>query len=260
MENNNQLTAMKLFAQQKVQDRFEKLMGDKANGFISSVLQTVNNNKLLKNADPITIMNAAATGAALDLPINQNLGFAWIVPYKGQAQFQIGWKGFVQLALRTGQYQRLNVTEVYDNQFKSFNRLTEELNADFEAEGTGEIVGYAGYFRLISGMEKTTYWTKDEIIAHAKKYSQSYGKNYSPWSDKDQFHGMAKKTVVKNMISKWGIMSIDMQTAQLSDQSVQSDGQNYDYPDNIEEADAETVDEKKQEMRDTNDQQQIDMP
>lgn len=238
MSENKQLTTKDLFTQRSIQERFEKLLGKKSQGFISSVLQIVNSSDFMSKAEPTSVLNAAATAASLDLPINQSLGFAWIVPYKDKksgkvlAQFQIGWKGYVQLGLRTGQYQRINVTEVYENQFKSFNRLTEELNADFSLEGEGEIVGYAAYFRLINGMEKLCYWSKDEVVKHAKKYSQAYSSSYSPWSDKDQFHAMAKKTVLKNTISKWGIMTIEMQTAQLADQAViEREGQ-YRYIDN----------------------------
>lgn len=230
----NLLTVKSLFQNEDVQKRFEQLLGKKSQGFITSVIQIVGSNKLLENANPQTVLTAAATAAALDLPINQNLGFAWIVPYKGQAQFQMGWKGYVQLALRTGQYSRINVTEVYENQFKSFNRLTEELNADFDIVGDGEIVGYAAYFKLVNGMEKLSYWSKEEVIKHAKKYSQSYGKgSFSPWNDKDQFHAMAMKTVLKNTISKWGIVSIEMQTAQLADQAVQVEQGEYHYVDNV---------------------------
>lgn len=251
---SNQLTTKDLFHKQSIQERFEKLLGKKAQGFITSVLQTVNANRLLNNADPQTVLNAAATAASLDLPINQNLGFAWIVPYKGQAQFQMGWKGFVQLALRTGQYSRINVTEVFENQFKGFNRLTEELDADFDIEGEGEVVGYAAYFRLNNGMEKTVYWTKEAVKKHASKYSQTYGKKssrggliHSPWNDETQFDAMAKKTVLKNMISKWGIMSIEMQTAQLADQAIVQDDNNYQYVDNVIdiEANAEETERKR---------------
>ncbi len=241
----NQLSTKQLFSGKSVQERFEKLLGKKSQGFISSVLQIVSSNKLLNNADPQTVLTAAATAASLDLPINQNLGFAWIVPYKGQAQFQMGWKGYVQLALRTGQYKKVNVTEVYENQFTSFNHLTEELVADFSIEGEGEIVGYAAYFRLSNGMEKTCYWTKAKVIKHAKKYSKSYHSKLSTWQDKDQFDAMAKKTVLKNTLSKWGILSIEMQTAQLVDQSVQEDEGNYEYPDNkIIDVEAQNVDEE----------------
>ncbi|MCC3214987.1 recombinase RecT [Chryseobacterium sp. X308] len=250
MSSTNQKSALTLFNQTNVQEKFEKLLGKKAQGFISSVLQIVNGNKLLQNADPMTVYNAAATAAVLDLPIDPNLGFAWIVPYKGKAQFQMGWKGFVQLALRTGQYKAINVTEVYENQFKSFNRLTEELDADFNKDGEGEIVGYASYFKLNNGMEKLTYWSRNEIEKHAKKYSQSYGRGaMSPWNDKEQFHAMAKKTVLKNMISKWGIMSIEMQTAHLADQSVQKEEGTYDYVDNSNTIDIEAENVNEEENR-----------
>jgi len=238
MDENKQVTTKDLFSQKSIQDRFEKLLGKKAPGFISSVLQIANSSDFMSKVDPLSLLNASATAACLDLPINPNLGFAWIVPYKDKksgkvlAQFQIGWKGYVQLGLRTGQYQRINVTEVYENQFKSFNQLTEELNADFSIEGEGEIVGYAAYFRLINGMEKLCYWSKEKVTKHAKKYSQAYNGTFSPWSDKEQFHAMACKTVLKNTISKWGIMTVEMQTAQLADQSViEKEGQ-YRYIDN----------------------------
>jgi recombination protein RecT len=241
---STQLTTKDLFGQKTIQQRFEAILGKKAQGFISSVLQVINSNKLLASADPATVLNAAATAASLDLPINPNLGFAWIVPYKGQAQFQIGWKGFVQLALRTGQYQRLNATEVYENQFISFNRLTESLEANFNIEGEGEIVGYAAYFKLNNGMEKMAYWSKDEVIKHAKKYSKAYNKSFSPWQDADQKHAMALKTVLKNTLAKWGIMSIEMQTAQLADQAVQVSEGEFDYPDNEKTIDIESEEEE----------------
>ncbi len=231
-------TTKKMFAQVNVKKRFEDLLGEKAQGFISSVLQTVQNNKLLAKAKPETILNAAASAAVLDLPINQNLGFAWIVPYGNEAQFQIGWKGFVQLGLRTGQYNRLNVVEIYKNQFKSYNALTEELDAEMTKDGVGEVVGYVAYLRLCNGFEKTVYWSKKKVIEHAKKYSKTYGKKnqsgkliHSPWNDSHQFDSMAKKTVLKNTISKWGIMSIEMQKAQVWDQAVIKD--EPEYVDNV---------------------------
>lgn len=237
------------FTQENVKKRFEELLGKKAVGFVSSVLQTVNSNTTLSNADTNTVFQSAMMAATLDLPINQNLGFAYIIPYnqsikvngewkqKVVAQFQIGWKGFVQLAQRSGQYLRINVTEVYENQFKAYNNLTEDLEADFDVDGSGEIVGYAAYFKLLNGFEKTVYWSKSKVIKHAEKYSQAYkGSAKSPWKDTDQFHEMAKKTVLKNMISKWGILSIEMQKAITTDQAVINDVENEDvtYIDNSE--------------------------
>jgi recombination protein RecT len=219
----SELTTKDLFNQIDIKKRFETLLGKKSQGFITSVLQTVNNNKLLQSADPQSILTAAATAATLDLPINQNLGFAWIVPYKGEAQFQIGWKGFVQLALRTNQYKSINVIEVHENQFKSFNQMTEELDADFNLEGTGEVVAYAAYFKLINGFEKTVVWSRKKVETHAKKYSKAYTSSLSPWSSPDTFHAMAKKTVLKNTLSKFGIMSIELQSAISTDQAVMSE-------------------------------------
>jgi recombination protein RecT len=245
------LTTKSLFQKKSVQERFEALLDKKAQGFISSVLQVVNTNNSLSNAEPTSVLNAAITAATLDLPINQNLGFAWIIPFsqnvyengqwrkKPVAQFQVGWKGYIQLALRTGQYKNINVIEVYQNQFKGFNRMSEELDADFNVLGEGDVVGYAAYFKLLNGFEKTCYWSKEEVIKHAGKYSQTYGKKNSkgklissPWNDESQFDSMAKKTVIKNTIAKWGIMSIEMQTAHIADQSTQDKEGNYNYPDN----------------------------
>lgn len=247
-------TTKELFQNKSVQSRFEQLLGEKAQGFISSVLQTINNNKLLVNAKPETVLNAAVTAASLDLPINQNLGFAWIVPYNGEAQFQMGWRGFVQLALRTGQYRSINVVEVYENQFKSFNALTEELIADFSVDGTGKIVGYAGYLRLVTGFEKTVYWSSIKVKNHASKYSKTYGKKvkgtnnlvYSPWNDESMFDAMAMKTVLKNMLSKWGIMSIELMTAHKFDQSVIKSEETAIYVDS---ADVIDISEVKENMR-----------
>ena len=215
------LTTKQFFAQDGVKKKFEELLGKRAAQFTTSVLQVVSSNTLLQKATPESIYNAAAMAATLDLPINQNLGFAWIVPYKGAAAFQMGWRGFVQLAQRTGQYLRINVTEVYKNQFKGYNQLTEELDADFNMDGSGEIVGYVAYFKMLNGFEKTVYWSKAKVNAHAMKYSQAYksGNGVTPWKDPDQFHEMAKKTVLKNTLSKWGFLSIELQQATITDQA-----------------------------------------
>lgn len=232
----NQLTTKQFFERDGVKKKFEELLGKKSTQFITSVLQIANNNKLLQNATPDSVFNAAVMAATLDLPINQNLGFAWIVPYKGQAQFQIGWKGFVQLALRTGQYKNINVTEVYENQFKGFNALTEDLDADFSKEPNGRIVGYVAYFKLINGFEKTVYWNDAKVVAHASKYSQAYksANGITPWKDADQFQEMAKKTVLKNTLNKWGILSVEMERATISDQAVINNPETLDvnYVDN----------------------------
>lgn len=222
-----------LLSNESIKHKFNELLGKKAPGFISSVLSIVNSSSSLSKAEPKTVLNAAATAAALDLPINPSLGYAWIVPYKGKAQFQIGWKGLVQLAIRTGLYRSINVIEIYDNQFEAYNTLTEELDVNMSLEPEGEVVGYAAHFKLVHGFEKTVYWSKEKVKKHAKKYSKTYSEGtFSPWNDEDQFDAMAKKTVLKNTLSKWGIMSIELQTANQADQSIQRNEGSYEYPDN----------------------------
>lgn len=257
MSNERQLTTKDFFKREGVKHKFEEMLGKRAPGYITSVLQVVNSNNYLASATPESVYSSAAMAATLDLPINNSLGFAWIVPYntnvqvdgkwvkRVMAQLQIGWKGFVQLAQRSGQYTRINVAEVYENQFVSYNRLTETLNANFDIEGAGSIVGYVAYFRLINGFEKLVFWSKEKVVSHAKRYSQSYGKKGTPWAD--NFDEMAMKTVLKNTLSKWGILSIEMQQATVYDQaaaewSATEDGEaEVFYPDNQEDDTAEVA-------------------
>lgn len=233
------LTVKDFFAREDVKSKFQELLGQKSVGFLTSVLQITNQNALLATATPMSIYNSAAMAATLDLPINQNLGFAYIVPYnekfkdaQGQwqqrcvAQFQVGWKGLVQLAQRSGQYKAINVVEVYENQFKKYNSLTEELDADFEIDGTGQVVGYVAYFRLLNGFEKTVYWSKSKVEQHGKKFSKTYEHTNGVW--KSNFDAMAKKTVLKSAISKWGILSIEMTKAVVADQAEIKDFETLD--------------------------------
>lgn len=219
--STNQVAVKDFFLRDDVKKKFQELLGQKSVGFITSVMQVVNNNNLLQKASPSSIYNAAAMAATLDLPINQNLGFAWIVPYGNQAQFQIGWKGMIQLANRTGQYKAINVTEVYENQFTSFNRLTEELDADFSIVGSGAVVGYVAYFKLLNGFEKTVFWTTEEVKQHGAKFSKTFNQSNGVW--KTNFDAMAKKTVLKNTLAKWGILSIEMQNAVIADSAIIND-------------------------------------
>lgn len=235
-----------MLASDQFKNRFQEILGKKAAGFISSIINVTNSDDKLKKADPKTIIGSAVVAATLDLPIDKNLGFSWIIGYNNnvgtkqspqwvvQAQFQMGYKGFIQLALRTGQYHKLNVIEVYENQFKSFNAMTEELDADFNLQGNGNVVGYACYFRLVNGFEKTAYWSIEKVKQHGKRYSKNF--NSGPWQT--DFDAMAMKTVLKNTLSKWGIMSIEMQKATISDQAVINEDETVseDYVDNYTEA------------------------
>lgn len=202
-----------------VQKRFADVLGQKrAPVFLSSILTAVNSSDLLQKCDTSSILGAAMIAATLDLPINPNLGFAAIVPYSNKAQFQMMYKGFVQLAIRSGQYRRINVSEVYKDELKSYNPHTGQIIFTPEtewkmrqAERTEDIVGYYAYFILTSGFEQQIFRYSHEILSHGKKYSASFRKRQGLWID--NFDAMARKTVLKELLSKWGILSTEMQAA-----------------------------------------------
>ena len=236
---SNQTTAVTLksmLGNDNVKARFQEILGKKAPGFISSILSVANSNTLLQKADPKTVMNAAVIAATLDLPINPSLGFAYIVPFGGQAQFQLGYKGFVQLAMRSGQYKTINVREVYEGEIIKENKFTGEY--EFGEKTSNNVVGYMAYFKLVNGFEKFLYMSKDELEAHGKKYSQTYKRGSGLWAT--DFDSMAKKTCLKQLLSKYGILSIEMQRAQTFDQAVVKndlieediDDANIEYVDN----------------------------
>lgn len=210
---------------ERTQKKFRELLGKKAPGFLTSLLNTINGNKQLQQADASSIMKAGAIAATLDLPIDPNFGYAYIVPYnnkeKNEAQFQMGYKGFVQLAMRTGQYKKITVSELYDGQFKSYDPITDTLEYDLNDKISDETTHYIAYFKLLNGFEKYFIMSKEEVEEHARKYSKTFNKSFSNW--KTNFDGMAKKTVLKLLLSKFGIMSIEMQTAQKADQAVIKD-------------------------------------
>lgn len=202
-----------MFKQDSVQARFQRMLGKKAPGFISSVLTVVSQNKLLQNVDMRTVLSAASIAASLDLPILPSLGRAWIVPYKGVVQFQIGYLGYVELAQRSGLYKSINVNTVYEGEVVKWNKFTEELTYG-EQEGDAAI-GYCASFELLNGFRKVVYWTKDAVIKHAKRFSKSYNSSSSPWQS--DFDAMAMKTVLAYTLRHWGPMSIEMQKAMAED-------------------------------------------
>ncbi|WP_143314274.1 recombinase RecT [Clostridium sp. HBUAS56017] len=206
-----------ILANENMKKKFIEILGKKASGFMASIISLYNSDNKFQNVDGYSVVNSALLAATLDLPINKEFGFAWIIPYGKQAQFQVGYKGYVQLALRTGQYKNLNVIEVYDGQLKLFNPLTEEIELELTNDnGEKKIIGYAFYMRLLNGFEKTVYWTKESVEAHARRFSKTY--NSGPW--KSDFNAMAKKTVLKNGLTKWGILSVEMQKAIEIDQAI----------------------------------------
>lgn len=220
-----QATLKSMINDERTKNKFKEMLGNKAAGFLTSLMNTTNGNAQLQQADPNSILKAGAIAATLDLPIDPNLGFAYIVPYnnkgKNEAQFQMGYKGFVQLAIRTGQYKRINVAILYEGQFESYDPITDELKYNLENRLSDEITHYVAYFQTINGFEKYNIMSKEEVEQHGMKFSKTFKKEKSTWQT--DFNAMAKKTVLKLLLSKFGILSIEMQTALKTDQAVIKD-------------------------------------
>lgn len=231
--------AKDFFAKPMVQEKLKELVGKNAPAFATSVLQIVNSNSMLVNADPQTIFSAACMAATLNLPINNSLGFAYIVPYKNnkenkiEAQFMLGYKGYIQLAQRSGQFSRIAATPVYEGQLISENPLL-GYEFDWSVKPSGDPIGYVAFFKLINGFTAELYMSKEEVMKHANKYSQTARKGFGVW--KDQFEAMALKTVLKLLLSKQALLSIEMQSAVLADQAIVRDVDKgeFDYIDHQE--------------------------
>lgn len=247
-------TGLKVFndtiKEQRTQDFLYRVLSDKKASFVNNITALVSNNESLQACDPLTIIHAGIKATALDLPLDPNLGFAYVIPYKkkdapAQAQFQLGYKGFIQLAIRSGQFQAINVTEVREGELQDFDLLTGETR--FTAKPNREtlpVIGYVAYFRLTNGFSKCLYMTRDEVEAHALRYSETYKstkawvKASSKWTT--DFDAMAKKTVLKLLLSKYAPLSVEMQNAIKSDQAVIDERGEAHYVDH-EEASVEDV-------------------
>lgn len=233
------LATKDFFQRDAVQSKLKELVGKNSASFATSVLQVVNSNDMLAKSDPSTVFTAACMAATLNLPINNNLGFAYIVPFNNrkagrvEAQFQLGYKGFIQLAQRSGQFKRINACPTYteDDDSSIYERLT-----SFKPKPPqGEKDGYIAYFQLINGYEAHITMSLQELEQHAKKYSQTYSRGFGVW--KDNFDAMAQKTVIKLLLSKQAPLSIDAPLAQAvqADQAIIRDvdgHQVFEYEDN----------------------------
>lgn len=198
-----------------VKTRFNEVLGKRAPQFMGAILSLANNNQLLAKCEPTSVVNSALIAATLDLQINPSLNQAYVIPYGNTATFQIGTRGLIQLALRSGQYQKIEVNEVYEGEIRNFDKFT----GDFERGDaiSDKIIGFMAYIRLINGYEKYLYMTVDQLKAHGQKYSRNYNSSNSLW--KTDFSSMSKKTLLKQILSKFGILSVEMQRAQIFDQS-----------------------------------------
>ena len=227
----NEITVKKYISSPAVMGKIKELLHNRSSQFVVSLLSTLNTSPALAQCDPQSVLTAAMTAASLDLPINQNLGYAYMIPYKNMAQLQLGYKAFIQLAQRSGQFKTLNVSDVRTGEITHIDRLTGEILFDWiEDRNKLPVVGYVGYMELLNGFKKTMYMTVDELKAHGMRFSQTMKRGSGLW--KEDFDAMASKTVIKLLLSKYAPLSVDMQTATLADQSVISAENEYEYVDN----------------------------
>ena len=217
--------------QDAVKDQINKVIGGKdGQRFISSIISAVNANPSLQECTNQSILSGALLGESLKLSPSPQLGNYYLVPFKDNkqgvtvAQFQLGYKGYIQLAIRSGMYKKLNVLAIKEGELVRFDPLNEEIEVnlieDEEARENASTIGYYAMFEYTNGFKKALYWSKAKMEAHALKYSMGYRakKGFTFW-EKD-FDAMAYKTMLRQLISKWGVMSIEMQTAIDSDMAV----------------------------------------
>lgn len=265
-----------------VKQQINNIVGENAQRFTSAIISAVTVNQELQKCSNQSILSGALLGESLKLSPSPQLGQYYLVPFsdrqKGKvAQFQLGYKGYIQLAVRSGYYKKLNVVAIKEGELIKFNPLTEEIDVrlieDEDIRENTPTIGYYAMFEYTNGFRKAIYWSKARMENHAKKYSAGYsrdlqrGTQYTFWS-KD-FDAMAYKTMLRQLISKWGIMSIDMQNAVESDMAVINEDGSKDYVDNAEnivdessdtESTAETIEQPQDTIKDdsrTNTQQDV---
>ena len=221
----NQLTTVQkelktMLSRDDMAATFRKVLGENAEAFMASILTAVNLDDNLKFCAPDSIINSAMLAASLDLPIEKNLGQAWIIPYNSKegkrAQFQMGYKGLVQLALRTSEYETIHAGEIRNGIDVKVNPITGKVEWTGE-EISDQVIGYIAYLKLRNGFERAMYMTYDEAHSHAKKYSKSFGRSDSPWVTHP--HEMGKKTVLKRLLTKYGLLSVKMRRAVVADET-----------------------------------------
>lgn len=195
----------------------ESTLQEKKAEFVSNLIALTDSDSNLAACEPAALMKCALNATSLNLPLNKNLGYAYIIPYKGVPSFQIGYKGLIQLAIRTGSYRYINATEVREGEIQR-NKITGELKF-IKDNPSGKIVGYIAYLELMSGFTASLYMTEDEIESHALRFSKMYqaDKKYksakSKWSDPDARPKMALKTVLKGLLGTYGLMTTEFAKA-----------------------------------------------
>ena len=228
----------------RTQEYLTNVLGEKKQTFVSNMVALVSSNKALSECDPSTIMFSCLKATALSLPLDPQLGLAWVLPYKDNknnttvATFQLGAKAYIQLALRTAQYRKINVRDVREGEivgedFVSGEMQFKKLEKD---RSNAPIIGYVAMFELINGFSKQLYMSVEELDAHAKRFSQTYRKGYGLWSDKEMRPAMMEKTILKRLLSKYGVLSVEMEQAIKSDSAVLGENDAVRYIDNEENA------------------------
>ena len=233
--NESLLTVQAFLNLPKVKGYLENLLRERTGQFIASLVSLANLDSKLAKCAPRSIMMCGLKAASLNLPLDNSLGFAYAIPYGDIAQFQIGYRGFIQLAMRTGIYRSINVIDIREGELKTWDALTETLTLQMlnneEVRQKTTVAGYAAMFELNNGFRKVIYRRKDDLIAHGKRFSKTFSKG--PWqSDTDQ---MCKKTLVKELLSKWGPLSTEVMEGIKADQAVIQEteaGEVYEYLDN----------------------------
>lgn len=237
--NNNQAVARpidklkSILSAQSVQEQFKAVLAENSEAFVASIIDLYNTDKTLQACDPKSVVMEALKAASLKLPINKQLGFAWIVPYKdgktGQfiPAFQLGYKGYIQLCMRTGAYKYINADVVYEGELVKQDKLTGEIEIDPSKRVSDKKIGYFAFIETLNGFRKTLYMSVEEVIRHAQRYSKSFGKSNSPWAS--DFDSMALKTCLRLLLSKYGVMSIEMQKAYIEDtEALNPEERNHD--------------------------------
>lgn len=208
-------TVVGFFQRDDVKNKFTEILGKRGNAYCSSVLTLVNQSDKLKACKPESVYMCALMAATLDLSINPSIGSAYIIPYNGVATFQIGYKGIIQLAQRSGVFKTIDAKPVFEGQIIQDDETFGGNKIQWSAKTSDKIIGYAGYFSLLNGFEKISYMSLADIEAHGRKFSKTY--NSGPW--KTDFEAMAMKTVLKLLLGKYAPLSVEMQMAQIADQS-----------------------------------------
>ena len=203
----------KAISSASMQNLLEQTLHEKKGPFIASIIDLYSNDKTLAECDPGDVIKEALKAVSLDLTINKQMGFVWIIPFKNRKlgktvpTFQLGYKGYIQLCMRSGIYRTINAGAVYEGEEVTRDRLSGDVKISGDKK-SDEAIGYFAYFQTLNGFEKCLYWTRDEVIKHAEKYSKAYQRGSEIW--RDNFDEMATKTVLRNLLSHYGLMSVNL--------------------------------------------------